>query len=1249
MDIGATSDAIVKVCEKSFRLLSSEHDIRVVNRWLILINKNIRLILKAIKTFRYNPGTISKLQSNLGHLKRFKAYITEARHTGAGAVNIGNRVKWEDTDSAFKNRIRSAVIINLKHKDLLQFLNEAFVLLGRRLPKILKTFNIIKINAVFCGEFIKKSQDEIIMDLKYFSTKNFVLDRGTDLKTWYTDTVVESIMHKLEEFNESSSGWSLHRILSLEININKVEMGNGATYVKLPKSILKKKACVNILNNDNACFAWAVVSAIYPVEKNSGRTSGYPHYSQVLNLDGIEFPVTLPQISRFEKLNNISVNVFALEMISKENSPEKFRTCPVRLTKKELERHVNLLLVQDRYFPEPDDFRPPSEPVEDDFIPVTSHYVWIRNLSRLISSQTNKHNGKVYICNRCLNYFATKVKLDDHKIYCQEINTCQVEFPKDKFIKFKNFVNKERTPYVIYADLETMLKPCHDTNVTSHTVKYQNHVAYSAGFYLKCSFNNSLSFYRSYRGTDCLSWFADQMEEVAKDISLKLKTVEPMTEKIDLKDATANCHICEKRFGPDDIVVRDHCHLTSKFRGYAHQSCNLNYRNSFMIPVVFHNFSGYDSHFIIRDLAKRNRIALLPVNKEKYISFTVFDNETNVKFRFIDSFRFMGFALEELASSLTQTDMINTKNEFRHVPPHLFTLLTRKGVFCYDYIDNLEKLQETSLPPIEMFYNKLKDESIQEKDYRHAQTVWEQFEIKTIGEYSDLYLKTDIMLLTDIFETFRKTSHDNYGLDPAWYYTMPGYTWDCMLKFTGCRLETFQDVDMLLFCERGVRGGISQCCKRFSQANNKYMKKKYNINEPSKYLLYVDVNNLYGWAMCQSLPYGGFRWVDEKDFEHIDVTQIADDAEEGYILEVDLEYPEDLHDLHRDLPFAAEHCAPPGSKLAKLMTTLWPKEKYVIHYRALKQALKHGLVLKKIHRVLRVKQSAWLAPYINFNTNLRAKSKFKFEQTILKLMNNAIYGKTMQNIRKHRRVKLVNKWEGRYGAKHLISSPAFKSRFVFDEDLISVELNKTHVIFDKPLYVGMAILDISKTCVYEFHYDFMLQRFDPSHCQLLYIDTDGLMYEIHCSDVYHELISKNLHRFDTSDYPSNNIYQIPQVNKKVPGLMKDELNGSILTTFIGLRSKMYTYLYLTEKEKCVKKAKGVKKAVLKNHITYKDYKDCLFGKQEKMASQCSIRSFAHKVFSIKQRKVGLSPFDNKRYIVDNIHTLPWGHKDIMDF
>ncbi|KYN22644.1 hypothetical protein ALC57_04951 [Trachymyrmex cornetzi] len=349
------------------------------------------------------------------------------------------------------------------------------------------------------------------------------------------------------------------------------------------------------------------------------------------------------------------------------------------------------------------------------------------------------------------------------------------------------------------------------------------------------------------------------------------------------------------------------------------------------------------------------------------------------------------------------------------------------------------------------------------------------------------------------------------------------------------------------------------------------------------------------------------RWVD--DVHNFDFTAIALDSQTGYILEVDLEYPQHLHDAHTDLPFCPTREIPPGKRHDKLLATLCDKQRYVIHYRNLQQCTRHDLRIAKIHRILQFTQSPWLRDYIELNTKFRTIAKNDFEKNLYKLMNNAVFGKTMENVRDRVDVKLLTKWEGRYGAEAMIAKPNFHSRSVFSENLVAIELRKLEVKFDKPIYVGMCILDISKTCLYEFHHEYMAPVFREK-CKIMFTDTDSLIYHVECDDIY-DVMKRDINRFDTSDYAVDNAYSIPLANKKVPGLMKDENNGAIMTECVGLRAKMYALRVQGKKD--TKKAKGVKSSVVAKSIMFEDYTCCLNDAIEMTRRQPCIRSKLHEL------------------------------------
>ncbi|CAH3169888.1 unnamed protein product [Porites lobata] len=295
-------------------------------------------------------------------------------------------------------------------------------------------------------------------------------------------------------------------------------------------------------------------------------------------------------------------------------------------------------------------------------------------------------------------------------------------------------------------------------------------------------------------------------------------------------DKAETCHICKKELLTDK--VRDHCHFTGQYRGAAHNSCNLQCRKPMIIPVIFQE---YDAHLFIKQLAcLPGELNCIPSTEEKYIRLPKKIKVDEYKsrrtgetvslyfeIRFIDSFKFLQTSLANLVGNLQPDDFHNAKEIFWEN----VELLTRKGVFPYDYVSSMEKVSQTQLPPKEEFYSKLNDEDITDDDYQHALNVWSTFNY--------------------VFENFRATCLHHYNLDPAHYYTSPGLAWDACLKETGQELQLLHDYDMLMMFEKGTRGGISHISKRYAEANNKYMD-NYDSSKPTTYIQYLDANNLYG-------------------------------------------------------------------------------------------------------------------------------------------------------------------------------------------------------------------------------------------------------------------------------------------------------------------------------------------------------------------------------------------------------------------
>ena len=600
----------------------------------------------------------------------------------------------------------------------------------------------------------------------------------------------------------------------------------GNSFIPLPDFIMRKKAILNMENNDQKCFLWSILRYIHSVRKNGTRINDLRKYENDLNFKGIEFPVIIKDIQKFENQNPDipGINVFSLD--------DNNNIYPLRLNEKDCVKTIDLFLFS-----------------KDN----KQHYSLIKNFTRLVRSQITKDKRKIFICKKCLSHYTTKDLFEKHKFYCGQNETVVVKMPtKNNILKFKNYFKKLPIPFVIYADFECFTKPinsCLPDPNNSYTQGYQKHEPSGYCLFLK--------------GLDVIEEifkpivYSRNTEDEDEDVSVKfINDVKSLThmiyKKYYLKPKQMNlspqeeddfqsakvCHFCEENFNVDEetgqiLKARDHCHFTGDYRGAAHISCNLNCKKPLIIPVIFHNLQGYDSHLFIKQLSRvSGDLTCIPSTEENYITFSkridvdVYQKKGKLvllkfEIRFIDSFKFLQTSLANLVSNLQPTDLKNLNKFIRNNT----SLLTRKGVYPYDYVSSLDKFKETKLPPKEAFYSKLYDEEISEDDYQHAINVWNTFHFQTIPDDHELYLKTDVLLPADVFENFRKTCLKHYKLDPCHYYTAPGLAWDACLKVTKQELELLKDYDMLMMFEKGIRGGISHISKRYAEANNKYMKK----------------------------------------------------------------------------------------------------------------------------------------------------------------------------------------------------------------------------------------------------------------------------------------------------------------------------------------------------------------------------------------------------------------------------------------
>lgn len=536
-------------------------DSATIDVWKNRIADVINSLEESMMTIAKRAIDKQKFAHTIGFLKSIEIKIDNLLKRGRGVQvreELSDRVRWSEQRSAFTERIKTAVITNLIHIDIKLFMDDCFSLLASQITSIVKKErNPIKVYTVLAAKFIIMKSDEEIIDIKYFNTKAEPLYPTTNIQEWFNAHVREPIMREMEEFEQQGSGWSLQSIINLTVNFNKFNPMRGSSYVPLPTEIQNKNACINVKNDDDKCFQWAVLSALHPVH-HSDRVSEYRIYVDEFNFNGINFPVMPRQITKFEKQNDMSINVYILK-----KRRGKFETAPLHVTNDKKMRHVNLLLIQDFYTDEEEDEEGEEEDDTEISLLPRFHYVWIKNLSRLVSSQLSRSIHKHYICDRCLYYFHTEAKLMAHEDDCRNVNKCKVVMPtlKNRILRFKNHRNKERVPFIIYADFECMLKPTRDENA------YQKHIAFSVGYYLKCSYDSALSKYRSYRGEKPAEWFVTELKNLAidlADVHANPKPMERLASQQEKDFRTAiTCHICEKSMSANDRV-RDHCHLTGQ-------------------------------------------------------------------------------------------------------------------------------------------------------------------------------------------------------------------------------------------------------------------------------------------------------------------------------------------------------------------------------------------------------------------------------------------------------------------------------------------------------------------------------------------------------------------------------------------------------------------------------------------------------------------------------------------------------------
>lgn len=1090
------------------------------------------------------------------------------------------------------------------------------------------------------------------------TSQNSCSEIATDIKHDFAEHIANQLQH--------SNGNDI-KLIELVIKTRKAPKIVAGRKINLPAGISASRHGITNPDNldDEKCFDWCLIIYLarkkYPEKAIKGEVRKLNPFTNLLKVpDGVTYPVD-PELyaSEYEKLNDIKINVWTYDL-STDELELLWDTSNTRNR-----NVVDLLYLQEGS---------------------NSHFALMSDIMKLRKNT----NHTMFYCNQCHEKkWQSRKAYEEHLNLCLQGKDCQATMPTNKYFEFHNKQYEFKHPVNIIADFESTLQHC------SEGKSIQKHIVNS--FAIK---------YDSIHASECKKEFIYNNEDPENVIQKFIETLEDYAEEyftsirrnaknIILTDAQklaySNCKCCsecDKEFTKENYKVRHHDHITGKFIAPLCNNCNLALKYKKFIPVYMHNLSGYDSHLFVKGLTKYGQqnceLKCVAQSGEKYLSFSKIikvtldsGNQANCEIRFVDSHSFIVCSLEEAIKNLTDksTDCNELRKRFVSMSNAFsndeeFMLMLRKGCYPYDWMDDYSKFNSKTLPSKEEFSSVLTAEDICEESYAHAMKVWDRFSCKTFVDYHNLYLKCDVLLLSDVWRNFKETDYANYHLDCSYYLTQPQFTLDCALRYIkhetpNYRIELLQDKDMHDMITNNNKGGICDVPFRYAKANNKYMN-SYDSSQPESYILKLDANSLYAHCMTKYLPMSEFQWDDLNNWELSSselkekILSLKDDDDYGYVFEFNIDYNEELHDLHNNLPLFPEHIKTNKEELntwqqkdytennsKKLCLTLYNKRNYVAHYRYLKLALQLGLDKNlEILKVIKFRQAPFFKGYIEKNAELRKHAKNKFEDKLYKDQSNCLYGKTIENMYNRVEFELATNVETVNRKRRSI-----REYTIFDENLVGLYLQKSNIVLSKPIMIGSCILDESKLHMYNFHYNVMLKAVNnTNNIKTMMFDTDSLDYYIKDENAF-EIVKNNSQHFDLSNTKRvPELYEIFKANptqaKKI-GLFKF-VEDDIIIEEVACKPKLYAYKKLGDVEKVT--CKGIRNTIAARHVTVEALNairmNTITGNGSKTicVDQYHIRSKHHQIFTEKVPKVAASANNDKHFICDdNINTISFGH------
>ena len=757
--------------------------------------------------------------------------IKEKRLRGSGLTNRLVRLKknnrFKYSKSSFKGSLQLFELFSdEQYIEADKFISDYSTDIKHLLKSGIKILKSIKVQFCMQCTFSKNVGNQILFTVSYFCCPNRIINSETILNGLISE-IIQYFEMSIQNFENIGSNWVLYEIDRLDCKIGLyLPMVAGNQCEELPTELKNKKALITIKSkeNDHKCLLYSILAYIADRMNVKRRKENLPliriqnlsaikKFIEYLNLKRLKFPSGLIDIKHFEKDNKhleLKINLYGFESIDLFNQS----VIPLYISKQKAKHTMNILKYK-------------------------NHFYLIRNFDRLLSNDL----GYRKFCYRCLSGFNTIIDLNKHLELCENFDARLIKMPTKKEYSFTEYNKSYNHLFVIFVDFEAILQKS-NLKLTNKTKEIHKHIPSTFSMIVIKDYFEVI-WKKTYTGPDCMTKFFKYLKWLANYLEgfFEYKPLEELTDE-ELKNfkEAKFCGICKKALNNSD-KVRDHDHLTGKYRQAAHTLCNIKYQIPKKIPLICHNLKNYDSNFIIEALNRKHffkKVSVIPQTFEKFIALII------DKIIVIDSFQFLNESLEILANNLRKSnnDFQITKTIFLEKTKNdceLNRLLFQKSVFPYEYIDSFERLDEKKLPPIDKFYSSLSNENISIEKYKLARNVWKSFNIKSLKEYQEFYCLLDTSLLADIFQTFRQKIYEIYELDCCHFFSIPGLSWAAALKYTKANLDLIQDVNAYQFIELGIRGGICGVIKREAKANNQFIE-SFDSEKPRTFICHLDVN-----------------------------------------------------------------------------------------------------------------------------------------------------------------------------------------------------------------------------------------------------------------------------------------------------------------------------------------------------------------------------------------------------------------------